>query len=106
MIDKILTKLGIPYRLTGYRVLRRLIELTIEADKTMTPAKKLYEVIEAESGASKYSIEKNARTAVMHAWKTNPELVKKIVGDGCTAPTVTNFCAEVSRFILQQQQRQ
>lgn len=105
MIDKILQICGVPYSLAGYKVLRRLVELRLEADTSLKPQKRLYDVVAAEAQLSPSSVEKNARTALTAAWRRKPDKINALMcRDEFTAPPVMDFVGEVSRYILQQQQ--
>lgn len=106
MIDKVLKICGVSYKMSGYKVLRRLIEIKIEDDSSLQPHKRLYDEIAKESKCTRSATEKNARIALQRAWNTNADDINKIMyRDDFTAPTVMDFTSEVARWVLQHKHR-
>lgn len=100
-IKNLLNTLGITCKYYAYRPLIIAIELAIENDERLEAVvKEIYIKISEQFNCNWRSIERNMRTAINHAWITNPDMLIHMSGRSLNqAPTNSDFLAIVSNYI-------
>ncbi|MDR0819912.1 MAG: sporulation initiation factor Spo0A C-terminal domain-containing protein [Oscillospiraceae bacterium] len=99
---EIITELGIPAKIKGYRYIREAVILKV-CDR-MLPMHAVYEHIAGKFGVSEKSVLQAVRNAIKSAWgRGNPEVRKKLFGYdisnmlGC--PSNAEFIAQIADTI-------
>lgn len=100
-IKNLLHLLGITSKYSAYRPLIIAIDLAVENDERLESiVKEIYMTIAEEFSCNWRNIERNMRTAIKHAWITNPDLLIRMSGRNLDqAPTNADFLAIISNYI-------
>ena len=83
-MEKILYSLGITRCYEGFRLLMFAVDFASDSNKIVL--KEVYAAAALRFGCSWDSVERNIRTAIKCAWRTNPELLRQIAGRKLSAP--------------------
>lgn len=106
-IHEILRRLGIGTRYIGHAIIATAVPLAV-ADETRLycVSKRLYPEVAAVLQCSLTGIERNIRTAIEHAWQTNPEYLIELAGYELTQPpNVKQFLDILVTFLLHEQDK-
>ena len=108
LIQEILRPFGITRCYKGYHHVCYSIQLAVADDlRLLAVIKEIYMETAVHFDCSWTAVERNIRTVVAHAWKTNPALLIQMAGyplDG--APTASEFIEIVSNYIVRMSQLQ
>ena len=92
-LKQTLRQMGVNHLYLGQRAAIRAVELVQEdEDRLLDVVNGIYKVIAAEQNKSWTAVERQLRTAVNTAWKTNPYLLQSIAGyQLLKQPTTSEF---------------
>lgn len=92
-LKQTLRQMGVNRLYLGQRAAIRAVELVQEdEDRLLDVVNGIYKVIAAEQNKSWTAVERQLRTAVSTAWKTNPDLLQTIAGYSLLKqPTASEF---------------
>ena len=92
-LKQTLRQMGVNCCYLGQRAAIRAVELVQEdEDRLLDVVNGIYKPIGAEQGKTWSAVERQLRTAVNTAWKTNPDLLQSIAGYPLQKqPTVSEF---------------
>ncbi len=92
-VEEHLWHLGVGHRLKGYRMTVLAVNLALEDETRLQCAQnELYKPISVELGCDFRSVERDIRTVIDHAWRTNPEYLSQLAGFPLSyQPTVIQF---------------
>ena len=92
-LKQTLRQMGVSHLYLGQRAAIRAVELVQEdEDRLLDVVNGIYKSIAAEQGKSWMAVERQLRTVVNTAWKTNPDLLQFIAGYPLQKqPTVSEF---------------
>ena len=92
-LKQTLRQMGVSHLYLGQKAAIRAVELVQEdEDRLLDVVNGIYKVIAAEQNKSWTAVERQLRTAVNTAWKTNPDLLQSIAGyQLLKQPTTSEF---------------
>lgn len=92
-LKELLRRMGINSLYRGQKVALRSVELVLEDEnRLLDVVNRIHEVVGAEQEKSWTAVERQLRTTVSVAWRTNPQLLENIAGYPLTKqPTASEF---------------
>ena len=101
MIKTTLQKLGITCNYAGYKQLVLAIELALEDEHRLCSiTQQIYWVVADQTFSSRRNVERNFRTVIFRAWKTNSQLLRDIAGFPLfSPPSVSQFLAIMVTYL-------
>ena len=102
-IQRLLILLGIGMQYMGFKLCSQAIFLAIqEPDRLLATSKWLYPDVAKRCGVNCQCVERNIRTVIAVAWKTNPQLLSELAGYSLSCrPKATQFIAILVFYFLQ-----
>ena len=96
--------LGVGRRLKGYKMTVLAVNLAIEDEERLLCAQEfLYKPIAAKLGCDFRNVERDIRTVIEHAWRTNPSYLVHLAGYPLAyPPTVRQFLDILVSFSLRE----
>lgn len=101
-LQNILHTLGIGRRYKGYALLCWMIPLALEDDSRLYHmSQELFEPTAAHFHCDVSAVERNLRTVILHAWRVNPEAIRRLVRYPLRQPpTVKEFIDILVSYLL------
>ena len=101
MIKTTLQKLGITCNYVGYRQIVLAIELALEDEWRLCDiTRQIYWIVADLIPCARCNVERNLRTVIFRAWKTNGQLLRKMAGFPLFAPpSVSQFLAIMVTYL-------
>lgn len=106
-IQEHLWHLGVGHRLKGYKMTTLAVSLALEDETRLQCAQnEIYKPIAEQMGCDYRSVERDIRTVIDHAWRTNPEYLSRLAGFPLTCPpTVIQFLDILVAYSLRELDR-
>lgn len=100
-----LHQLGITGNYIGHKQASIAVQLALEDENRLQSiTHEIYEVVAERCGCNVKSVERNIRTVIFRAWRTNREQLIQMAGFPLTAaPTVSQFIDILATHILRTQ---
>ena len=101
IIENILHSLGITRNYCGYHQTVTAVKLAIEDEfRLLSVTKSIYLPVAYENNCNPLSVERNIRTVILLAWRTNRDVLNNIAGFHLSAPpTVSQFIDIIASYI-------
>ena len=102
IIREVLRPLGITRNYRGYPQVVCAVALAMEDETRLTEVtKRLYPVTAERTGSKPENVERNLRTAISCAWRTNPPLLEQMAKFQMLAPpSASQFLDIIATYIL------
>lgn len=100
-IKEILRPLGITRSCRGFSRVLLAVELVLkDEDRLGAVTKEVYQCVAAYYGCNWKTVERNIRSAIQIAWRTNPKYLNKMAGYPLAEPpTASDFLEIVTNYI-------
>ena len=102
IIREVLRPLGITRNYRGYHQFIQAVALVLEDEIRLTDVEKqVYAVVAKQTHSKPENVERNLRTAISCAWRTNPPLLEQMAKFQMLAPpSASQFLDIIATYIL------
>lgn len=106
-VSRLLHSMGVTANYKGFRQTIVAVQIGLQKeDHLQYMMKEIYWKVADETGCSPSSVERDIRTVVLVAWRTNPELLQQLAGRPLSSvPTVSQFIAILTAYFKSQQEQ-